>query len=198
MSEPAPTTGLQPLTLLEAGRLEAAAALARLQSSPQGLAAPEAVRRLAAFGPNAIRSHDVRALSILLRQLRNPLLILLGAATLTAFFVGEHTDAIIILAIVGLSVGLGFFNEFRSERVVEALHSSIRHNALLMRGGAPLSVDVTEIVPGDVVLLRTGDLVPADIRLIEARELECDQSVLTGEAMPKTKGLIRNQTPMWG
>ncbi len=187
MTEPATTTRSQELTLLEAARLDAGAALSGLQSTPQGLAIPEAARRLTAFGPNAIRSHDVRALSILLRQLRNPLLILLGAATLTAFFVGEHTDAVIILAIVGLSVGLGFFNEYRSERVVEALHASIRHNALLMREGKTAAVDVTEIVPGDVVLLRTGDLVPADIRLIDVRELECDQSVLTGEAMPKTK-----------
>ncbi len=188
MSAPATTTGPPPLSLLEAGRLQAGEVVARLQSSPAGLEPQEAARRLAVSGPNAIRSHDVRGLSILLRQLRNPLLLLLGAATLIAFFVGERTDAIIILAIVGLSVGLGFFNEFRSERVVEALHSSIRHNALVMRGGKPVAVDVTEIVPGDVVLLRTGDLVPADVRLTEARELEFDQSVLTGEAMPKTKG----------
>lgn len=198
MSGPAPTTSSQEITLLEASRLDAVEVLSRLQSSTQGLAADEAARRLAVFGHNAIRSHDVRALSILWRQLRNPLLILLGAATLTAFFVGEHTNAIIILAIVGLSVGLGFFNEYRSERVVEALHASIRHNALVMRGGKPLPVDVTEIVPGDVVLLRTGDLVPADMRLVEARELECDQSVLTGEAMPKTKGVDRESDPEVG
>ncbi len=169
--------------------------LSRLRSSTGGLTAADAAHRLIVVGPNAIRSHDVRALSILLRQLRNPLLILLGAATLTAFFVGEHTDAVIILAIVGLSVGLGFFNEYRSERVVEALHASIRHNALVMRDGKPVPVDVTEIVPGDVVMLRTGDLVPADMRLIEVRELECDQSVLTGEAMPKTKGADRESNP---
>lgn len=86
-----------------------------------------------------------------------------------------------------MSVGLGFFNEYRSERVVEALHASIRHHSLVKRDGATAQVDVIELVPGDVVLLRTGDLVPADLRLMEARELECDQAVLTGEAMPKTK-----------
>jgi P-type Mg2+ transporter len=173
--------------LIEAARLPAPALAARLGTTESGLSIAEAGRRLATYGPNAVRSHGARPLAILWRQLRNPLLLLLAAATVTALLVGERTDAIIILAIVGLSVGLGFFNEYRSERVVDALHASIRHRALAMRDGHPLAVDVTELVPGDVVLLRTGDLVPADLRLLEARELECDQAVLTGEAMPKAK-----------
>jgi Mg2+-importing ATPase len=173
--------------LIEAARLPAADVLSRLESSESGLAAQMAATRLRLFGPNAIRSHGARPLAILGRQLRNPLLILLAAATITSLLVGQKTDAIIILAIVGLSVGLGFFNEYRSERVVEALHASIRHLTLVLRDGKPIAVDVTELVPGDVVLLRVGDLVPADLRLLDARELECDEAVLTGEAMPKTK-----------
>ncbi len=175
------------LGLIEAARLPASDVVARLQSSEAGLQVAEAARRLDVYGPNAIRSHGASAWSVLWRQLRNPLLILLAAATITSLIVGERTDALIILAIVALSVGLGFFNEYRSERVVEALHASIRHQALAVRGGQPAPVDVTELVPGDVVLLRTGDLVPADLRLLDARELECDEAVLTGEAMPKTK-----------
>jgi len=161
--------------------------VARLQGSDNGLTAAEAERRLGIYGPNAIRSHGASPLSVLGRQLRNPLLILLAAATATALLVGERTDAAIILGIVALSVGLGFFNEYRSERVVEALHASIHHLAQTLRDGKPVAVDVTELVPGDVVLLRTGDLVPADMRLIDVHELECDEAVLTGEAMPKTK-----------
>ncbi|HZQ49999.1 MAG TPA: magnesium-translocating P-type ATPase [Candidatus Dormibacteraeota bacterium] len=175
------------MELVEAARLTAAEALERLESTPAGLTAAEHDRRLGVYGPNAIRSHGTTPLTVLWRQLRNPLLLLLGVATAVSFAVGERTDALIILAIVGLSVGLGFFNEYRSERVVEALHNSIRHHALALRGGAPLAVDVTDLVPGDVVLLRTGDLVPADVRLLEARELEADEAVLTGEAMPRTK-----------
>jgi len=175
------------LTLLEAGRLAAPEALSRLASSVDGLSAAEARHRLTVVGPNAIRTHDVRALAILVRQVRNPLLILLGAATLTSLVVGEHTNAIIIFAIVGMSVGLGFFTEYRSERVIEALHTSIRHRSLVIRDKEPIAVDVTELVPGDIVRLRTGDLVPADLRLIDVRELECDQAVLTGEAQPKSK-----------
>ncbi len=181
------TPAARALPTRDAARLSAAEVLARLGTSADGLSPVEAARRLVEVGPNAIRSHDVRPLVILARQLRNPLLILLGAATLVSLFVGERTDALIILAIVTLSVGLGFFNEYRSERVIEALHSSIRHRTVVVRGGQALAVDVTEVVPGDVVQLRAGDLVPADLRLIAVRELECDQAVLTGEAMPKTK-----------
>ncbi|HYM67298.1 MAG TPA: cation-transporting P-type ATPase, partial [Patescibacteria group bacterium] len=183
------TSSLGSVRLVDAARLPAAEALARLGSSTEGLTSDEAARRLAEFGANAVRTHDVHAPAILGRQLRNPLLILLGAATLTSFIVGEHTDAIIILTIVGLSVGLGFFNEYRSERVIEALHSRIRHRSLALRDGKPIAVDVTELVPGDVVQLRTGDLIPADLRLINVRELECDQAVLTGESSPKSKSI---------
>jgi P-type Mg2+ transporter len=178
---------LSGLDLIAAARMTPVEVVGVLGSSEAGLAGAEAKSRLARLGPNAIRSHGARPLSVLGRQVRNPLLILLAAATVISLVVGQRTDAIIILAIVGLSVGLGFFNEYRSERVVEALHASIRHLALVIRDGIHLTLDVTELVPGDVVLLRTGDLVPADLRLVDARELECDEGVLTGEAMPKTK-----------
>jgi Mg2+-importing ATPase len=186
---------LSGIGLIEAARLPPVEVVARLGGADSGLTAQEAAVRLRLHGPNAVRSHGARPLAILGRQLRNPLLILLAAATITSLIVGQRTDAIIILAIVGLSVGLGFFNEYRSERVVEALHANIRHRALVRRDGRPIAVDVTELVPGDVVLLRTGDLVPADLRLLDVRELECDEGVLTGEAMPKTKRPEPEQEP---
>ena len=177
------------MTAGDAARLGPAEVLTRVGSSPAGLSAAEAAGRLAELGPNAITTHDVRALAILGRQLRNPLLLLLLAATVVSVLVGQHTDAVIIGVIVGLSVGLGFFNEYRSERVIEALHSSIRHSAFVRRDGMTIAVDITALVVGDVVELRTGDLVAADLRLIEVRELECDEAVLTGEPMPKTKSI---------
>ncbi len=190
-----PAPMLAGIELIEAARLNPTEVVARLASADTGLPAQEAAARLRYFGPNAIRSHGAQPLAVLGRQLRNPLLLLLAAATITSLIVGERTDAIIILAIVGLSVGLGFFNEYRSERVVEALHASIHHRTLVLRDGAQVPVDVTEVVPGDVVVLRTGDLVPADLRLLEARELECDEAVLTGEAMAKTKRVEPEQQP---
>ena len=173
--------------LQRAGAEEAAVALHRLGSSDTGLTTAEARRRLAETGRNAVTEHGVQALTVLLRQLRNPLLILLGAATATAFAFGERSDALIILVIVSISVGLGFINEYRSERAVAELHGRIRHTALVIRDGKLSSIDVTELVPGDVVMLNVGDIVPADMRLLQVQTLECDEAVLTGESMTRAK-----------
>ena len=162
-------------------------ALDALESSATGLTADEAHRRLGVYGPNALRTHTVRAWSVLARQLRNPLLLLLLAAAAVSGLTGDPTDAVIIAAIVGVSVGLGFVNEFRSEQAVAALHAQIRHTALVVRDGAPQRVDVISLVPGDVVQLSVGDIVPADVRLLETTEFECDEAVLTGESMPVDK-----------
>ncbi len=89
--------------------------------------------------------------------------------------------------ILSLSIGLGFFNEFRSEKAVEALHSQIRHSVLAMRDGHSRQVDETELVPGDVVHLDVGDVIPADLRLLQVTSLQCDEAILTGEAMPAPK-----------
>ncbi len=187
------------LELADAAFMEAGAVLARLGTSESGLAESEASRRLHAGGPNAILSHGARPLRVLFRQLRNPLLILLAGAALVSILVGERADALIILVIVCLSVGLGFVNEYRSEKAVEQLHSSIRHTAVTTRGGRISSVDVTGLVPGDVVGLDVGEVVPADIRLLEANGLECDEAVLTGESMPAAKGaepVVRSDSPL--
>ena len=112
---------------------------------------------------------------------------LLLAAALASYFVGEGTDAVIIAVIVVLSVGLGFANEYRAEKAAEALHTQIRHEALVIRDGRPTRVDVASLVPGDVVELRLGDIVPADVRLLSVTRLECDESVLTGESLPVAK-----------
>ncbi len=176
-----------PLTLASSATLPADDVLARVESTADGLSHDEALARLARLGPNALRSHGARPLAVLARQLRNPLLILLVAASLTSFAVGERTSALIILLIICLSVGLGFFNEYRSELAVEALHSQLRHTALAVRDGEPVAVDVTELVLGDVVLLAVGDVVPADLRLLRAEGLECDEAVLTGESLPAEK-----------
>jgi P-type Mg2+ transporter len=176
------------LRLGEAAALQAEEVLRRLETSPTGLSSEDAGARLRAVGPNALRSHGTRPLAVLLRQLRNPLLALLVAAALTSFLVGERTSAAIILLIICLSVGLGFFNEYRSARAVEALHSQLRHRALALRDGSATAIDVTDIVPGDVIRLAVGDVVAADLRLIEAEGLECDESVLTGESLPAEKG----------
>ena len=129
--EPSPSPRADSLRLADAAALAAAAVLARLGSAAGGLSDREAAARLRKVGPNALRSHGARPLAVLLRQLRNPLLVLLVAAALTSFAVGERTSALIIFLIICLSVGLGFLNEYRSELAVEALHSQLRHTALV-------------------------------------------------------------------
>jgi P-type Mg2+ transporter len=162
--------------------------LAALASSGDGLNAAEAGRRLAATGPNAVRTHHARALAVLARQLQSPLLILLLVTAVISFFLGDKPDAVIIGVILAGSVGLSFANEYRAERTAEALHARIRHTAVAIRDGRSVEVPVTELVPGDVVRLELGQVVPADLRLVEADGLETEESVLTGEPVSVEKG----------
>jgi Mg2+-importing ATPase len=175
------------LDLATAGSLSVADVLGRLQSSDTGLTSAEAVRRRVEFGANVLASHTVTAFGVLIRQLRNPLLILLLAAAAVSAATGDTTDSAIIAAIVALSVGLGFFNEYRSEVAVAALHAHIHHETLVWRDGTQQRLDVADLVPGDVVAIGVGDLVPADLRLIEVSQLECEEAVLTGESALATK-----------
>jgi Mg2+-importing ATPase len=186
------------LDLAAAAVLEPGVVLSRLGSGEQGLTGEEARRRLDEFGPNVLRSHGARFWSVLARQLRSFLLLLLVSAAVVSAAVGETTAAGIILTIVALSVGLGFVNEYRSEKAVEALHSQIRRTALVERDRKAQQVDVAALVPGDVVRLGVGDIVPADLRLLEANGLECDESVLTGEsaAAAKTAAPGRGDSPL--
>jgi Mg2+-importing ATPase len=163
------------------------AVLRAVASSPDGLASAEVVRRRAVTGPNAVRSHHARPLAVLGRQFRSALLILLLVTAAVSFFLGEQTDALIIGVILAASVGLGFANEYRAERAAEALHAAVRHSVVAVRDGAPVEVDVTELVQGDVVRLQLGAVVPADLRLLAVDGLECSESVLTGETAPVEK-----------
>ena len=109
--------------------------LSRLDVAESGLGASQAEERLRTFGPNVLLTHRVTAFGVLMRQVKNPLLILLVSAAVVSGLTGDPTDAAIITAIVGLSVGLGFVNEYRSELAVAALHANIRHEALVIREG---------------------------------------------------------------
>jgi Mg2+-importing ATPase len=164
--------------------------LSDLGTAATGLTSSEAANRLARYGPNAVSTHRARFLPVLWHQVRSPLLGLLVVAAVASYFVGERSDAVIIGVIVALSVGLGFVNEYRAERAAEALHSQIHHRTVALRDGTSRDVDVTDVVPGDVVELRLGDIVPADLRLLAAVGLECDESVLTGESVPVEKDTL--------
>jgi len=177
------------LDVADAAGLSPDEVLSRLGSGQGGLSPAAAAERLRQFGPNALGTHRVRATAVLLRQIRNPILILLLGAALVSGLTGGGTNALIIAVIVALSVGLGFFNEYRAEVAMAALRAQIRQEAEVRRDGRAGRVLVTDLVPGDVVSLRVGALVPADLRLLEVDELECDEGVLTGESMPVAKSV---------
>jgi len=161
--------------------------LHRLDSSAAGLSGAEATARMARYGPNAVRTHRVSAFAVLGRQLRNAVLILLAATAVVSYFLGDSVQAMIIGVILAVSIGLGFVNEYRAERAAAALHAGVHHNAVVRRDGAFVTLDVTALVPGDVIRLSLGEAVPADVRLIEVSGLECDESILTGESTGSEK-----------
>lgn len=161
--------------------------LTRLDTSTEGLSSTEASARLVRVGPNSVRSHRVSALSVLRRQLSNAVLALLAATAVLSFFLGDSTQAVIIGIILVASVGLGFLNEYRAERATAALHSRVRHTAMVCRDGRFQRLDVNALVPGDIIRLELGELVPADVRLIDVNGLECNESILTGESAAAEK-----------
>jgi Mg2+-importing ATPase len=164
------------------------AVLDALGTSSLGLRSEEAAERLRTHGPNAVRSHKVHPFAVLARQFANPIEVLLLGAAGISIVVGDRTDAAIVAVIVLLTVALGFVNELRSEQAVADLHDRIRHTVTARRDGADVEIDVTDLVPGDIVRLELGQIVPADIRLVSAEDFECDEAVLTGESTPVSKG----------
>jgi Mg2+-importing ATPase len=161
--------------------------LIRLGSRADGLTDGEAVTRLRDVGPNVLRTHRANPWRVLGRQLRSAVLILLFVTAAVALFVGDTTNAIVIAVILCASVGLGFGNEYRAERAADALHSRVSHRVVVVRNGAAREINVVELVPGDVVHLAIGAIVPADIRLLTSKDLMCDESILTGESLPVEK-----------
>jgi len=152
-----------------------------------GLSGPEAAHRLTRFGANVLPSGGHPALRILGRQLKNPMLALLVAATLVSSAVGHHTDAVIIVAIVALSIGLGFFDEYRADLAVRSLEGSLTRTALVRRDGTTMRVPAANVVPGDLLVVDVGDILVADARLVESTDLGADEAVLTGESLPVEK-----------
>jgi P-type Mg2+ transporter len=158
-----------------------------MRTSAAGLSTADALERLARVGPNSVRTHGVSAFQVLRRQLNNAVLGLLAVTAVLSFFLGDSTQAVIIGIILVVSVGLSFVNEYRAERATAALHSHVRHNAVVRRDGRLVKVDVNALVPGDVIQLELGQLVPADVRLIAVSGLECNESILTGESAAAEK-----------
>lgn len=161
-----------------------------LKSSPEGLSSLEASLRLKRFGPNELRREEKASpFRILLRQFTSVLMIILITATLVSILVGEIVDAVTILAILVASAFLGFFQEYRAEKALEALKKMLSPTITVLRDGREVEVPSRKLVPGDVMILEAGDKIPADGRLIAAINLQVDESALTGESTPVEKRL---------
>jgi P-type Ca2+ transporter type 2C len=164
-----------------------------------GLGADEAARRLQRYGPNQLAEPPRRPpWRLLLDQFRNLLVVILLAAAVLAGLVGDLKDTIVIGAVLLLNALLGFVQEHRAERSLAALRAMLAPVATVRRDGTVRSVAAGELVPGDVVLLETGDRIPADGRIVIAHGLEVDESALTGESMPVLKGVeaVRAAAPL--
>ncbi|HFC03894.1 MAG TPA: ATPase, partial [Nitratifractor salsuginis] len=167
------------------------AVLELLRTDPKkGLDDPEVQKRLGIYGPNRIEAvHKEKWYWILLRQFTDVLILILLVAAGISFAIGEMGDAITILAIVILNGILGFVQEFKAEKAIEALQRMLSPKCRVIRAGKEREIDAMELVPGDIVLLEIGDRVPADLRLIEAVNLKVDESPLTGESVPVAKAV---------
>ncbi len=163
-------------------------ALATLRSRQSGLTHAEAAQRLLEVGPNELRATArVSAWGLLLAQFKNVLILILLGATVLSVAMGHGLESLVIAVIVLFAVLLGFVQEYRAERAIEALQKLAAPHATVVREGEEKKVPARELVPGDVVVLHTGDRVPADARLLEAINLQAEEAALTGESVPVEK-----------
>ena len=164
----------------------------------QGLSDQEAAQRLSQYGKNSlVREQEIRFLGILREEITEPMILLLIAVGVLYSILGSLTDALTIIVIIIILVLAEVWNEYRAKRSISALRQLAPPTALVLRNGEPKEVQTAFLVPGDILLLKVGQRVPADARLLEAYGLEVDESSLTGESFPATKdaeAVLPNET----
>ena len=154
----------------------------------RGLSREAARERLARYGRNAVETRRRGAwIGLLVGQINNPIVYLLLGSTALALLMGKVLDGLVVAAAAVLNAAIGFFQEFKAGKAVEALSRMVPNQALVIRDGQQESLPSAELVPGDVLLVASGDRVPADARLLEVRQLRVDESALTGESVPAGK-----------
>lgn len=162
--------------------------MSELETSPQGLTTPEAQSRLEHFGLNVYKNKvKNRTLKLVLKQFRSSLVYLLLAASIISFSIKDFNDGVVIAVILLINTGLGFYQEYKSERAIENLERLVDKECLVMRDGRSVLLAEKLLVIGDIVIVREGDVAPADIKLLTADNLSVDESQLTGESLPVNK-----------
>lgn len=174
--------------------------LERLGTSVHGLDKATAQERLCTYGPNQLPDPEpIRPWRILARQFKSFVLLLLIAAASFTVLVGEWFDAVAILTLVGLNIAIGFYQEFKAERAIRALRQLSAPTAKVRRNGVVSITPASELVPGDIVILEQGDLIPADGRFLMTTSCACNEAPLTGESMPvdkRTESLHLSEAPL--
>ena len=167
-----------------------------LESSKQGLTESEAEKRIKKYGINEIAGKGKRhGLSIFISQFKNSLIIVLIFAAIISYFLGGKVDSIVILSMVVMTAGLGFYQEYKAEKSLQELRKYITKKSRVLRNGKIVDLDSKNITPGDIIYLERGDLVHADIRLIHIDGLSTNENSLTGESMPVSKKImVLNET----
>ncbi|NVN90078.1 MAG: cation-translocating P-type ATPase [Desulfuromonadales bacterium] len=162
--------------------------LEKLRSTPRGLAEEEVQSRLQEQGLNELVETAQKTLFMMfLDQFKDFMILVLIVAAVISGIIGEATDTIAIIVIVVLNAVIGFVQEYRAEKAMELLRKMSAHSALVMRAGNPATIPATQLVPGDIVILEAGMIVPADIRLIQVAQLKIEEAPLTGESLPVEK-----------
>ena len=160
----------------------------KFQTSQNGLSESEAKKRFDEYGPNEAARKKKRTLVLqFILKFFHPLVVLLLVIAGVTFWTGDAVSGSIIAVMAFLSVALGFFQEYRADKEAEKLSEMVRATATVCRNGKPKEIPIKQIVPGDIVDLFAGDMIPADIRIIQAKDLFINQSALTGESMPVEK-----------
>ena len=167
-----------------------ASVLTALQTTETGLSGGEAKSRLDRHGPNALGDDDDgEILRILVRQFRDPLIYVLLGSTFLAMLTGKFVDGLVICCVVILNAIIGFLQEYRASKAIKELSAMVPTEVAVLRDGQKCKVRAAELVPGDVVVLESGDKVPADMRLFRIRSLCIDEAALTGESVPVEKSI---------
>lgn len=171
--------------------LEVDAVFQSLQSTVKGLTEEEALERTAIYGPNLLpeSSRESKAIRFLL-QFHNPLIYVLIASSVITAFLGHLLDTSIILAVVAINAIIGFIQEGKAEKAIDAIRQMLAPSANVLRDGERKRISARKLVPGDVVLLDAGDKVPADLRLFQSHRLQVQEAVLTGESVAVEKGVF--------
>ena len=159
----------------------------RLGSSGNGLSEQEAQRRLNTYGRNELPHKAFSVVPIIIRQFKNPIFAILIAAAIVAGFFAQPDQSISIISMIILSVVLGFYNEYKAEKIVDKLKKSVSYKALVTRDGKSYEINSELVVPGDMVTVNVGDIVPADVRITKSKDLHCNEATLTGESFPTEK-----------